>query len=126
MVQRERNENRAELLPPAERAAVARVRKGNEMSLQISEGKKKPLQAVVNAQGVIAALTVDQCSSFRRLSAKEMNTEADAGPTEKLPQFKVQNIENVNECLTAALPWFSVPCEAEAARPPRTKGKDRP
>ncbi len=64
--------------------------------MKISPGKWKGLQAVSNAQGVIAALAIDQRSALRSLFAKTMGVEPQAIPREALEQFK----EAVSRILT--------------------------
>jgi tagatose 1,6-diphosphate aldolase len=66
------------------------------LTLQHGDGKKKRLQAVADARGVIAALAIDQRSALRKLFGKAMGTEPDSVPSEKLMQFK----EAVSRTLT--------------------------
>lgn len=66
------------------------------MSLPITEGKKKGLQAVADSRGVIAALAIDQRNALRKLFAKAMNADPESVPLEKLVQFK----EAVSRALT--------------------------
>lgn len=66
------------------------------MVLRVSEGKRKGLQAVADARGVIAALAIDQRSVLQKLFAKAMNIDAESVPAEKLVQFK----EAVSRILT--------------------------
>jgi tagatose 1,6-diphosphate aldolase len=64
--------------------------------VKITEGKRKGLERVANARGVIAALAIDQRSALRNLFAKANGVDADAVPDEWLVQFK----EAVSRILT--------------------------
>lgn len=98
---------------------MSRESKGQEMQKKISHGKRKGLEAVADARGIIAAIAVDQRSALRTLFAKPMEMAPENVPAEKLVEFK----EAVSRVLTphasAILldPEFGLP----AARQ-RTKG----
>ncbi len=64
--------------------------------MKITEGKRKGLERLANARGVIAALAIDQRSALRSLFAKAKGVDADAVPGEWLVQFK----EAVSHILT--------------------------
>jgi len=64
--------------------------------VKISEGKRKGLERLATARGVIAALAIDQRSALRSLFAKAKGVAADAVPGEWLVQFK----EAVSRILT--------------------------
>jgi tagatose 1,6-diphosphate aldolase len=64
--------------------------------VKIAEGKRKGLERLANARGVIAALAIDQRSALRSLFAKAKGVDADAVPGEWLVQFK----EAVSRILT--------------------------
>lgn len=66
------------------------------MGTAITEGKRKGLEAVSDARGVIAALAIDQRSALQKLFAKAMGVEMEGVPAEKLVQFK----EAVSRVLT--------------------------
>ncbi len=66
------------------------------MKQAITTGKRKGLEAVADARGVIAALAIDQHGALRSLFAKAMDTEANTVPAEKLVVFK----EAVSRILT--------------------------
>ncbi len=56
--------------------------------MKITEGKRKGLERLANASGVIAALAIDQRSALRGLFAKAKAVDADTVPDEWLVQFK--------------------------------------
>jgi len=58
------------------------------MSPRVTEGKKKGLQAVSDARGVIAALAIDQRGAMQKLFGQAMGCEPGAVPAEKIVQFK--------------------------------------
>src|SRR5215475_3021776 len=62
----------------------------------MTEGKKKELQAVADARGVIAALAIDQRSAMQKLFAQAMGREPVAVPADKIVQVK----EAVSRILT--------------------------
>lgn len=62
----------------------------------VSEGKRKGLEAVANARGIIAAVAIDQRSALRSLFSRSMGIEPESVPDEKLVQFK----EAVSRILT--------------------------
>jgi tagatose 1,6-diphosphate aldolase len=83
-------------LPEAERGAIVWAGGKNEMTLRVTEGKRKGLQAVADSRGVIRALAIDQRGALRKLFAKAMSVEKDSVPAEMLVQFK----EAVSRILT--------------------------
>ena len=62
----------------------------------ISANKKRALEAVADARGIIAALAIDQRQALRSLFAKAMKVEPASVPDEKLIQYK----EAVSRVLT--------------------------
>lgn len=54
----------------------------------ISDNKRKRLDALSTANGVIAALAIDQRKSLRRMMAQAANVELEAIPDERLTEFK--------------------------------------
>ena len=66
------------------------------MGKQITDGKRKGLEAVSDSRGVIAALAIDQRSALRSLMAKAKGVEPEAIPGEMLTEFK----EAVSRILT--------------------------
>lgn len=70
--------------------------KGDAVNGSPGTGKKKGLQAVSDARGVIAAVAIDQRSALRNLFANFMGVEPQAVPADNLIQFK----EAVSRILT--------------------------
>jgi tagatose 1,6-diphosphate aldolase len=66
------------------------------MAPRISSKKKKRLEEVANARGIIAALAIDQRQAMRSLFAKAMKVDPANVPAEKLIQYK----EAVSRILT--------------------------
>ncbi len=66
------------------------------MSKYISAGKRRRLEAVADARGIIAAVAIDQRSALRSLFARSMGIEPENVPAERLIQFK----EAVSRILT--------------------------
>ena len=66
------------------------------MTEKISGGKRKRLEAVSDARGIIAAVAIDQRSALRSLFARSMGIEPENVPAERLIQFK----EAVSRILT--------------------------
>jgi tagatose 1,6-diphosphate aldolase len=66
------------------------------MSKHISAGKRRGLEAVADARGIIAAVAIDQRSALRSLFARSMGIEPENVPAERLIQFK----EAVSRILT--------------------------
>ena len=64
--------------------------------MQISNGKRKGLEAVSDSRGVIAALAIDQRSALRRLFSAATGVDGAQIPIEKLEQYK----EAVSRVLT--------------------------
>lgn len=64
--------------------------------MQISNGKRKGLEAVSDARGVIAALAIDQRSALRKLFAAASGMDGDRIAIEKMEQYK----EAVSRVLT--------------------------
>lgn len=64
--------------------------------MQISNGKRKGLEAVSDSRGVIAALAIDQRSALRKLFSAANGVDGELIPVEKLEQFK----EAVSRVLT--------------------------
>lgn len=64
--------------------------------MQISNGKRKGLEAVSDRRGVIAALAIDQRSALRKLFAAATGVDGAQIPIEKLEQYK----EAVSRVLT--------------------------
>jgi tagatose 1,6-diphosphate aldolase len=64
--------------------------------MQISNGKRKGLEAVSDSRGVIAALAIDQRSALRKLFSAATGIEGQLLPVEKLEQYK----EAVSRVLT--------------------------
>jgi tagatose 1,6-diphosphate aldolase len=60
------------------------------------ESKKRRLQAVADARGVIAALAIDQRNAMQKLFSKAMNVEPSKVPADSIVQFK----EAVSRILT--------------------------
>ncbi len=58
------------------------------MSKYISAGKRRGLEAVADARGIIAAVAIDQRSALRSLFARSMGIEPENVPVERLIQFK--------------------------------------
>jgi tagatose 1,6-diphosphate aldolase len=64
--------------------------------MQISNGKRKGLEAVSDSRGVIAALAIDQRSALRRLFSAASGMNSEQVPVEMLEQYK----EAVSRVLT--------------------------
>ncbi len=64
--------------------------------MQISNGKRKGLEAVSDSRGVIAALAIDQRSALRKLFSAATGMDGQHVPVEKLEQYK----EAVSRVLT--------------------------
>jgi tagatose 1,6-diphosphate aldolase len=64
--------------------------------MQISNGKRKGLEAVSDSRGVIAALAIDQRSALRKLFSAATGMDGGLIPVEKLEQYK----ETVSRVLT--------------------------
>lgn len=56
--------------------------------MQISEGKRKGLEAIANSRGLIAALAIDQRSALRKLFSAATGTPADQVPRELMENYK--------------------------------------
>ncbi len=86
--------------------------------MKISEGKRKSLEALSNARGVIAALAIDQRSALRKLFAKALGSPPNDVPERMLVEFK----EHVSRILTphasAILldPEYGLPAAAQRDR----------
>ena len=64
--------------------------------MQISEGKRKGLEALADDRGVIAALAIDQRGALRKLFSAATGIEPERIPREDLEKFK----EAVSRILT--------------------------
>ena len=86
--------------------------------MKISEGKRKGLERVANARGVIAALAIDQRSALRTLLAKAKGVDAGAVPGEWLMQFKeaVSRILTVEASAILLDPEYGLPAAKQRAR----------
>jgi len=86
--------------------------------VMMTEGKRRGLERVANARGVIAALAIDQRSALRNLFAKAKGVNADAVPGEWLVQFK----EAVSRTLTGEAsailldPEYGLPAARQRAK----------
>src|ERR1700740_2912520 len=65
-----------------------RARRRMVKRVQLSAGKRKRLEAVSNARGVIAALALDQRDALRSLFAAEMKIDKSDVPSKQLEEFK--------------------------------------
>jgi tagatose 1,6-diphosphate aldolase len=86
--------------------------------LKIPEGKRKGLERVANARGVIAALAIDQRSALRNLFAKAKGVDAGAVPGEWLVQFKeaVSRILTVEASAILLDPEYGLPAAKQRAK----------
>lgn len=88
------------------------------MKPRITEGKKKGLQPLADARGVIAAWTIDQRSALRKLFAKAMSVEAETVPAGKLVEFKeaVSRILTPHASAILSDPEYGLPAARQRAR----------
>ena len=86
--------------------------------MKITEGKRKGLEHVANAKGVIAALAIDQRSALRSLFAKAKDVDAGAVPDEWLVQFKeaVSRILTVEASAILLDPEYGLPAAKQRAK----------
>jgi len=94
--------------------------KGNDrqMRRKISDGKRKGLEAVSDARGVIAALAIDQRSALRSLMAKAKGVAPEAIPGEMLAEFKeaVSRILTPHASAILLDPEFGLPAARQRAK----------
>lgn len=88
------------------------------MKGNISGGKRKRLEAVSDARGIIAAVAIDQRSALRSLFARSMRIEPENVPAEKLIQFKeaVSRILTPHASAILLDPEFGLPASRQRAR----------
>jgi len=86
--------------------------------VKITEGKRKGLERVANARGVIAALAIDQRGALRSLFAKAKGIEVAAVPGEWLVQFKeaVSRILTVEASAILLDPEYGLPAAKQRAK----------
>jgi tagatose 1,6-diphosphate aldolase len=87
------------------------------MDAPISSGKRKGLQNVADARGVIAALAIDQRGAMRALFAQAMGIEPQNVPDENLVQFKEAVSASLTPHASAILldPEFGLPAAQKRA-----------
>ena len=86
--------------------------------MQISEGKRKGLEAVANSRGVIAALAIDQRSALRKLFSAATGTPADQVPREPMENYK-QAVSRILTPYASAIlldPELGLPAARERAK----------
>ena len=71
--------------------------------MKLSHGKRKALQAVSDARGVIAALAIDQRDALRSLFASEMQIDKSAVPRAHLEAFKTIVVRALSPHASAVL-----------------------
>jgi tagatose 1,6-diphosphate aldolase len=86
--------------------------------LKLSAGKRKGLEAVSDAHGVIAALAIDQRDALRSLFASEMQIEKAAVPGEHLETFKTIVVHGLSAHASAVLLEPEYGLEAARQREP--------
>ena len=86
--------------------------------MQLSAAKRKRLEAVSDAHGVIAALAIDQRDALRSLFAAEMNVEKAAVPSNHLEQFKSIVVQALSAHASAVLLEPEYGLDAAARRSP--------
>jgi tagatose 1,6-diphosphate aldolase len=84
----------------------------------ISGGKRKGLEAVSDARGIIAAVALDQRSALRSLFSRSMGIEPENVPAERLIQFKeaVSRILTPHASAILLDPEYGLPAAAHRAR----------
>jgi tagatose 1,6-diphosphate aldolase len=84
----------------------------------VSAGKKKGLQAIADARGVIAALAIDQRHALRTLFAAVMKVDAAHVPAELLIQFKeaVSRILTPHASAILLDPEYGLPAASQRAK----------
>jgi tagatose 1,6-diphosphate aldolase len=89
-----------------------------EMAAGVSAGKKKGLQAIADARGVIAALAIDQRHALRTLFATVMKVDAAQVPAEVLIQFKqaVSRILTPHASAILLDPEYGLPAASQRAK----------
>ena|SRR5271165_2557269 len=88
------------------------------MLLRTSAGKKKGLEAVADARGVIAALAIDQRQAMRNLFAKALKVDPASVPDQKLIQYKEAVSRVLTPYASAILldPEFGLPAAKQRAK----------
>ena len=86
--------------------------------MQFSSAKRKRLEALSDARGVIAALAIDQRDALRALFAAEMNVEKSAVPREHLEHFKSIVVRALSPHASAVLLEPEYGLDAAARRHP--------
>ena len=83
-----------------------------------TKGKKKGLEAIAEARGVIAALAIDQRQALRTLFAKVMKMDPAHIPAEKLIQFKeaVSRILTPHASAILLDPEYGLPAASQRAK----------
>jgi len=88
------------------------------MSKYISAGKRRGLEAVADARGIIAAVAIDQRSALRSLFARSMGIEPENVPAERLIQFKevVSRILTPHASAILLDPEYGLPAAGQRAK----------
>lgn len=88
------------------------------MNEKTSRGKRKGLEAVSDARGIIAAVAIDQRSALRSLFSRSMGIEPENVPAERLIQFKEAVSRILTPYASAILldPEYGLPAAAQRAR----------
>ncbi len=88
------------------------------MSKYISAGKRRGLEAVADARGIINAVAIDQRSALRSLFARSMGIEPGNVPAERLIQFK-EAVSRILTPLASAIlldPEYGLPAARQRAK----------
>jgi tagatose 1,6-diphosphate aldolase len=88
------------------------------MTAELTPGKKRGLEAVSDARGVIAALAIDQRGAMRELFSKPMGIQPADVPGEKLVEYKKAVSRILTSHASAILldPEFGLPASRERAK----------
>jgi tagatose 1,6-diphosphate aldolase len=88
------------------------------MAARVSAGKKKGLEAIADARGVIAALAIDQRHALRTLFGAALQVDAEQVPAERLIEFKeaVSRILTPHASAILLDPEYGLPAASQRAR----------
>src|SRR5437764_15365058 len=98
-------------------ACVPHAALDRRIGVKLSLGKRKRLESVSDARGVIAALAIDQRDALRSLFSAELRIEKHAVPREQVEEFKSIVVRALSPHASAVLlePEYGLPAAAQRA-----------